>query len=77
MKKEVKMNLNNLDTQDKALVLLYIELAENVAKMRVAQRNYFAIKSTANLDNSKKLERKVDKLLEKILLNKNQTVLIV
>lgn len=75
MKKEVKMNLNNLDTQDKALVLLYIELAENVAKMRVAQRNYFAIKSTANLDNSKKLERKVDKLLEKILITKNQTVL--
>lgn len=71
------MNLNNLDTQDKALVLLYIELAENVTKMRVAQRNYFATKSTADLDNSKKLERKVDKLLEKILLNKNQTVLFV
>lgn len=71
------MNLNNLDTQDQTLVFLYIELAETVAKMRVEQRNYFAAKSTASLDNSKKLERKVDMLLEKILLNKNQTVLFV
>lgn len=71
------MNLNNLDTRDQALVTMYVELAENVAKMRVAQRNYFATKNTANLDNSKKLERKVDKLLEKILLIKNQTVLFV
>lgn len=71
------MNLNNLDTQDKALVLLYIELAENVTKMRAAQRGYFATKSAVNLDNSKKLKRKVDELLEKILLNKNQTVLFV
>lgn len=77
MKKEVKMNLNNLDTQDQALVTMYVELAENVAKMRIEQRNYFATKSAANLDNSKKLERKVDKLLEKILITKNQTVLFV
>lgn len=69
------MNLNNLDTQDQALVTMHVELAEIVHKMRVAQRNYFATKSTANLDNSKKLERKVDKLLEKILITKNQTVL--
>jgi hypothetical protein len=71
------MKIDNLDTQDKALVFLYVELAENVAKMRIEQRNYFATKSTANLDNSKKLERKVDKLLEKILITKNQTVLFV
>lgn len=71
------MNLNNLDTQDQSLVTMYIELAETVTKMRAAQRGYFATKSAVNLDNSKKLERKVDKLLEKILLNKNQTVLFV
>lgn len=71
------MKIENLDTQDQALVFLYIELAENVAKMRAAQRSFFATKSTKDLDNSKKLERKVDKLLEKILLNKNQTVLFV
>lgn len=71
------MNLNNLDTQDKALVTMYIELAETVTKMRVEQRNYFAGGSTASLDSSRKLERKVDKLLENILLNKNQTVLFV
>lgn len=71
------MNLNNLDTQDQALVTMYVELADLVAKMRVEQRSYFKTKSTTNLDNSKKLERKVDKLLEKILLNKNQTVLFV
>lgn len=71
------MNLNNLDTQDKALVTMYIELAETVTKMRAEQRNYFATKSTTNFDNSKKLERKVDGLLEGILLVKNQTVLFV
>jgi hypothetical protein len=69
------MNLNNLDTQDQALVTMYVELADLVAKMRVEQRSYFKTKSTTNLDNSKKLERKVDKLLEKILITKNQTVL--
>ena len=71
------MNLNNLDTQDQALVTMYVELADLVRKMRAEQRNYFATKNTANLDNSKKLERKVDKLLEKILITKNQTVLFV
>jgi hypothetical protein len=71
------MNLNNLDTQDQALVTMYVELADLVAKMRVEQRSYFKTKSTTNLDNSKKLERKVDKLLEKILITKNQTVLFV
>lgn len=77
MTKEGKMNLNNLDRQDQALVTMYIELAETVTKMRAAQRGYFVTKSAVNLDNSKKLERKVDKLLEEILLNKNQTVLFV
>lgn len=71
------MNLNNLDTQEQVLVFLYIELAETVAKMRAAQRGYFATRSAIDLDNSKKLERKVDRLLEEILLNKTQTVLFV
>lgn len=71
------MKIENLDTQNQALVFLYIELAETAAKMRAAQRGYFATRSAIDLDNSKKLERKVDRLLEEILLNKTQTVLFV
>ena len=71
------MKIENLDTQDQALVFLYIDLAETVAKMRAAQRSFFVTKSTKDLDSSKSLERKVDRILEKILLNKNQTVLFV
>lgn len=71
------MKIENLDTQDQALVTMYVELAETVAKMRAAQRGYFATRSAIDLDNSKKLERKVDRLLEEILLGRAQTVLFV
>lgn len=69
------MNLNNLDTQDQALVTMYVELAEIGRKMRAEQRNFFATNLTVHLQASKKLEKKFDVLLGKILITKNQTVL--
>jgi hypothetical protein len=44
-----------------------LELARQVAEARAAQREYFRTRSTAALDQSRSLERRLDKTIERIL----------
>lgn len=48
------------------------ELANLVADMRHAQTNYFRIRSTSALEESKRLERKVDEACKAILDGQKQ-----
>jgi hypothetical protein len=43
------------------------ELARLVAEMRRAQRSYFRNRSTAKLEESKRLERRLDAAVEEVL----------
>lgn len=50
------------------------EFAQRVQNMRNAQAKYFATRTQANLDESKTLERKVDKEIKEVLKSKNNEV---
>lgn len=47
-----------------------IELARKVQAMRTAQKVYFKSRDIKSLDQSKRLERELDKLLAEILADK-------
>lgn len=44
-----------------------VELCKLVADMRRSQREYFRLRSTAALEESKRLEKAVDRAIEEIL----------
>lgn len=46
--------------------------AKTVQAMRTAQKEYFKFRTTLALNDSKKKEKEVDILLEKILITNNQ-----
>lgn len=50
------------------------EFVEAIRQMREAQRTYFKSKSTNALDWAKRLERQVDKSLDKITHDQKQTL---
>lgn len=47
--------------------MMTIELARRVQRMRHAQKLYFRTRSVESLDESKRLERELDKLVDEII----------
>ena len=49
------------------MAMTAVELCELVAEMRRKQREYFRTKSTAALEESRRLERRADAAIEEVL----------